>query len=124
MNDLFLILWGDLGTRWQGPLAFRLFLQPLMAVLLAIRDGRRDAHAGQLPYFWALFTHADQRRALLRGTCSAIGKVFLLALALDALYQVLVYRWIYLGDALVIACVLAILPYVILRGPVNRLLRR
>ena len=124
MRDLFLVLWGDLGDRWQGPLHLRLFLQPLIALLLAIRDGRRDARTGQAPYFWALFTRPAQRRPLLRETWTAIGKVFLLALALDSIYQLLAYRWIYLGDALVIACVLALLPYVLLRGPVTRLLRR
>jgi hypothetical protein len=44
-----------------------------------------------------------------------------MALALDAIYQVIEFKWIYPGQALIVACVLAILPYVIIRGLVTRI---
>ena len=37
--------------RVEGPLHFRLVLQPVMAVLLAVRDGRADAKAGKKTVF-------------------------------------------------------------------------
>ncbi|HXW73717.1 MAG TPA: hypothetical protein VEK10_02780 [Steroidobacteraceae bacterium] len=33
--------------RFDGPLHFRFIAQPLMAILLAMRDGWRDARAGR-----------------------------------------------------------------------------
>jgi len=50
-----------------------------------------------------------------------VGKVFLIALLLDAVYQLITVRWFYPGEALVTAIVLALVPYVLLRGPANRL---
>jgi hypothetical protein len=43
---------------------------------------------------------------------------------MDAIYQFLVLRWFYLGEALVTAFVVAVLPYFLVRGPAARLARR
>jgi hypothetical protein len=48
--------------------------------------------------------------------------VFLMAFLLDSAYQLIVFRWIYLGQAVIVAIILAVVPYVLLRGPVNRLM--
>ncbi len=32
-----------------------LFIQPLMATILAVRGGLKDAREGRPPYFWSLF---------------------------------------------------------------------
>jgi hypothetical protein len=39
--------WEDLIGRLGGPITFRLILQPSIAVILAIRDGLKDAKAGR-----------------------------------------------------------------------------
>jgi hypothetical protein len=112
----------NLMGRASGPMHFRLVMQPLMAIIFAIRDGRKDARSDQPPYFWALFTERGDRRELLRSGWKSVGKIFCLALVLDAVYQFWVLRRFYPGEALVVAFFLAIVPYVALRGPVNRLL--
>ena len=56
----------NLVDRMSGPLHFRIFLQPFMAVVFAVLDGRKDAHEGRAPYFWALFTDPGHRVELLR----------------------------------------------------------
>ena len=43
---------------------------------------------------------------------------------MDAIYQFIVLRWFYLGEALVTAFVLAVLPYLLIRGPTARIARR
>jgi hypothetical protein len=43
---------------------------------------------------------------------------------MDAIYQFIVLRRFYLGEALVIAFVFAVLPYLLIRGPVARIARR
>ena len=46
------------------------------------------------------------------------------ALALDVVYQVIVQRFVYPGEAIIVAFALAILPYLILRGVVTRIARK
>jgi hypothetical protein len=114
----------DIVGRVHGPMSFRLILQPLMAVTFAFRDGRKDAREGKPPYAWAVFTNADHRRELLQNGWKSSWRVFLFALALDAVYQYLTVRRFYPGEALFVAVHLALLPYLLLRGPINRLLFR
>ena len=123
MDEIFNRITGDLVGRLDGPFKFRFLLQPLMAILFAIRDGRKDAQAGREPYFWALLTEQSQRSGLLRECWDAMKKVFIVALLIDVIYQALVFRRIYLGEALVVAPVLAFIPYILFRGLVSRLLR-
>jgi len=111
----------NLIGRVHGPMDFRLVLQPLMAVFFAIRDGIKDAREGRVPYFWSLFTEPGHRLDLLRNGWKSVAKVFIIAIILDAIYQFIVVRWFYPGEALFVAFVLAIVPYVLLRGPANRL---
>src|SRR5262245_30129658 len=47
--------WDQLIAREHGPLAFRLILQPIMATILAIRDGLKDTRAGRPLYTWTIF---------------------------------------------------------------------
>jgi hypothetical protein len=112
----------DLVSRLDGPLHFRLIVQPLVAVFFAIRDGRRDAREGRAPF--RLFTRPEQRREVLLSSWKSLGKVFIFAVILDAIYQFLELRWFYPGEALLVALILAVLPYFLLRGTVNHLSRR
>ena len=111
----------DLIGRLDGPLHFRFIFQPLMAALLAVRDGRQDARAGRKPF--RLMTDPAQRRQVLLSSWKSVGKVFVIALILDFAYQLKVFHWFYLSQALLVALFLAIIPYFMLRGPVNWLTR-
>lgn len=113
----------DLIARSNGPLSFRFILQPLMAATLGLLDGLKDARNGRPAYFWTVFTDRSQRLTLLREGWKAIAKIFILALVLDTVYQVIVFHQFHLGEAIIVATVLAILPYLLLRGPVNRIRR-
>ena len=48
---------------------------------------------------------------------------FLLAIALDCIYQLMTIRFVYPLELLFTATVLALVPYALLRGPFNRLAR-
>jgi hypothetical protein len=113
----------DFIARFDGPLHFRLFVQPLMAILFAVRDGRRDAREGRGAYLWALFTEPAERRYLLESGWKGISQVFVLAFALDVVYQFVEWHGLKPLQALLTATVLALIPYSLLRGPVNRLVR-
>jgi hypothetical protein len=124
MDDLWLRITDNLVDRVSGPLHLRLVLQPVIASILAVRAGMKDARAGKPPYFWALATDPAHRRDMLEDGWKSIGKVFVLALVLDVAYQMIANRFVYVGEAVVVACVLAIVPYLLLRGLVNRISRR
>ncbi len=110
-------------ARFDGPMHFRLFIQPLMAILFAVRDGRRDAREGRGAYLWTFFTDPAQHRYLLESGWKGISKVFFVAIALDVVYQVIEWHTVKPLMALLTAVVLAVLPYVILRGLANRFVR-
>lgn len=95
-----------------------------MAIVFAIRDGLKDAREVKPAYFWALFTHPDIRDELLQSGWKSISKVFFIALGLDFVYQIIVLRWFYPLEALLVATVLALLPYVVLRGSINRISKK
>ncbi len=124
MEELLMRIGEDLAGRLHGPMRFRLLLQPTMAVIFAIRSGLKDAREGRPPYSWALLTDPSHRAALLREGWKRISKVFILAVVLDVIYQYLVFRWFYLGEALIVAFILALIPYLLIRGPVDRIARR
>jgi hypothetical protein len=123
MEDLITRFWENLIGRLHGPLTFRLLLQPAMAILYAVRDGVRDAREGRPPYLWAMFTQAVDRRRLVREASAAVFRVLLLAIVMDLIYQLIVFRWVYPLELVSIALLLAFVPYLLLRGPVNRLFR-
>ena len=50
-----------------------------------------------------------------------IGKLAVMAVVLDFVYQLIVFRRIYPVEAIDVALLLAIAPYFVLRGPVNRI---
>ena len=112
----------NMVERVTGPMKFRLLLQPAMATFFAIRSGLQDAKEGKPPYFWGLFTDKGERESMLKNGWKSVGKVFILAIVLDVVYQLIEHRWtVYPGEAVLVAIILAIVPYLVIRGPVNRI---
>jgi hypothetical protein len=124
MQETFTRIVHDVFGRLDGPLHFRIFLQPTMAIIFAIRDGLKDARQSRPPYFWALFTEPTLRRDLLHDGWKSVSKIFILAVVLDTIYQLIVFHWFYPFETLLVAVVLALIPYLLVRGPVNRIKRR
>jgi hypothetical protein len=124
MDDIWTRFASDMAARVTGPMKFRLVLQPIMASIFAIRSGLADAKTSKSPYFWGLVSDPSQRGDMLKDGWKSVGKVFILAMVLDVVYQIIVRRFVYPGEAIVVAFALAIVPYLILRGLVTRLARR
>ena len=95
-----------------------------MATILAILDGLKDARAGRSPFLRTILFDPSQRGAYLREGLKRVSRVIVFAFVMDAIYQVLVFRRFYLVEALVTVFVLAVLPYLLIRGPVDRIMRR
>jgi hypothetical protein len=119
-------LWRDILDRPGGPMTFRFILQPAMAILAAARDGVRDARLGRRPYVWALIhgvRDPQGRSGRLWEGIIATGRVLILGVIMDIIYQWKVLGTFYPGQAAVIAILLAFVPYLLLRGPFERLAR-
>lgn len=109
--------------RMSGPMWLRIILQPLVSFIIGLRAGIGDAHTGRPPFGWAVLSGHTHRRALLKQGWKDIARVFIASTVLDLIYQISVLRWIYPLQAVFVATVLACLPYVLARGPANRLVR-
>jgi len=123
MSEIFARVWENLIGRLTGPMNLRLIIQPTVATILAIRAGLRDAHQNRGAFLWTVLWNPAHRRELLRQGWKDVGKVFLLATILDLVYQLIVHRRVYILELLITAVTLAIVPYLLFRGPVSRIAR-
>jgi hypothetical protein len=114
-------IWADLSARPAGSLALRFVLQPAMSTIFAVRDGIKDARNGRSPYFWTVVSDPQKRLHRLREGLDATGKIILIAIALDAVYQYLTTKTFFPIEALIVAIFLAFIPYFLLRGPIARI---
>jgi hypothetical protein len=113
----------NLLARLDGPLHFRFIVQPSMAILFATVDGIADTKNGKPAYFWALLSAPNSRKERVKEGWKSVGKIFILAVILDVVYQLEVHSTVYPGETLIVAFALAIFPYLLLRGPINRMLQ-
>jgi hypothetical protein len=123
MDFDFIRFWTDMVGRVDGPLRFRFVLQPAMAIFFGIRDGLRFAREGRSFLLWGGPKDPAERTDQLWSTIRAIWKVFVLAIVLDLIYQLWVLHWVYVPQLLFVAVVLALAPYLLVRGVVNILAR-
>jgi hypothetical protein len=118
--DAFQRLWHDIAGRPGGPMTFRFILQPAMAAIAAFHDGVKDANTGRSPYFWTVIHRPAERTPRLREGLNSTARIILLGIAMDVIYQYKVLGTLYPGEAIIIALLLAFIPYLLIRGPVTR----
>jgi hypothetical protein len=104
-----------LVDRLDGPMCFRFVLQPTVASILGVLDGLRFAREGRSFLLWGGPSDPAERRAQRDATLRCIGKVFVLAIVLDLMYQCFVLHGLYPLETLVVAVIVAIIPYFLVR---------
>lgn len=114
----------QLFGRKVGPLNFRLVIMPTVVTIIAIRAGLRDAREGRSTFLWEMFINTSKRKELVRSGWKDIGRIIIVALVLDTIYQLIVFRAFYIVQAVIVALVCAVLPYIMFRGPATLLLSR
>jgi len=124
ITDMIVRGWENFLARPSGSLSLRFILQPTIASFFALRAGIKDARAGRVAYLWAAIANPQHRWQLLHGGWKDIRTPFLVAATIDAIYQLIIHKFIYPLELLFTATLLALMPYFILRGPVNRVARR
>jgi hypothetical protein len=116
-------MYGQILGRGTGPLNFRLVVMPIVVSVLAVRAHLRDVREGRPTELWAFLKNPAERRRLFRSGLRDFGKVFIVAVVLDTMYQLLVFGWVYPAEVLFIAVMCAVVPYFLVRGPVTRVAR-
>ncbi len=114
-------VWLQLIARPTGPMAFRFILQPIMVAIAALRDGINDAKSGRSPYFWRLLNNPLEGGGFLREGLIATARIIFLGLCMGVIYQWIVLKTFYPGEAVIVAIAFAFFPYVLLRGPIDRI---
>lgn len=123
MQEVMIRMWDDLLARPSGPLSFRFFLQPAMALIVAFKDGLKDARTGRAPYLRTILWEPSKRMARLREGLVDISRILVLGIVMDAIYQWLSLRTFYPTEAVVVAFALAFVPYLFARGFIARVAR-
>ena len=109
----------ELGRVYGGVMLFRFFLQPTMACIAAVKDGLKDAREGKPMFFWALLSEPEHRKEFLQNGWKSLGRTIILGLVMDTIYQVRQLKALYPIEAILTVGILAIIPYLLVRGPVN-----
>jgi hypothetical protein len=117
-------IWQNMLDRPGGPFVFRFVLQPIMATVAALRDGMHDARTGRAPFLRTVLTDPAQRRGRLDEALIATSRIVLLGLAMDTAYQIIEFDTFHPVEAVIIALLLGVVPYLVLRGLVTRIARR
>lgn len=105
--------------RLSGPLNFRLVVMPTVVTVLALRAVWKDMREGRPAFLGVWIQDPVERKRIVREWLKVVGKIFVVACVLDIAYQLMVFRWVYPGLVLVVAVVCAVVPYVLVRGPVH-----
>jgi hypothetical protein len=113
----------ELPRRFTGPGRFRFILQPMMAIVLGMRGGLADAKTGNPPYLFGLLFNHSGRRELLRSGAAAISTLFAMGIIMDGVFQLVLYRAVHPGAALLVGPAFICLPYVLSRALTTRLVR-
>jgi hypothetical protein len=110
----------ELPERFTGPGRFRFILQPMVAFVLGIRGGLADAKAGNPPYLFGLIFGVGRRRALLRSGVAAVRNLVAMGIIMDIVFQLVLYRSVHPGAALVVGPIFICLPYAVSRALTTR----
>jgi len=108
-------------ARLVGPMSLRFVFQPLVAVLLGIRDGAMDAKAGEPPFIIDLIVDRDNRRAKLAGVLKSLSKTIVIATVFDMIAQHLIFDQVRVIPAIIVGVFLLSVPYSLARGITNRI---
>ncbi|MGK6316465.1 hypothetical protein [Neorhizobium sp. DT-125] len=112
--------WADIFGRVGGPMSFRFFLQPAMALLAAVPDGLADARHGHSFFLWTNRGDPTARHGRLRQGLISTARVVLLGISMDVIYQLRMFDRFYPAEAVMMAILLAIIPYFAFRWIIER----
>jgi hypothetical protein len=117
------LMWQDLQAQLSGPGHLRFIIQPIVAILLGLKDAKLDVEAGRTPFILSLF-RSENRRQLAEQALKQIAVPLAVATSIDAVLQYVIFGRVKVLSAFIIGAVLIALPYALSRALGNRALRR
>lgn len=129
MIDFFIRVWDDLVMRTEGPMHLRFFFQPATSLFFATRAAIGDAKSGIVPFLPRLIHAKGKRRAIVKEAWKDVGKIFIVGIVIDIIYQLIaIYKLkieasFYPLESIIVAFILAFVPYLLFRGLIGRTIR-
>jgi len=120
MSSLLPFVAEQLSVRVIAMFDGRLIAQAVAGAMLGLIDGLSDAERRRPPYLWSRVEGAGELGALLSKGGDAV-KVLAFGVAIDATNQFVSSGAIDLGEAVVVALVICVAPYALLRSVVTAL---
>lgn len=121
MDEIIGRVWNDFVARTTGPMWFRLILQPAVAVVFGVRAGLRNARRDSSQNQPAQTLDPAYRRVMFRQALHDVGKVLIVGVGLDVIFQLIALRAFYPVEAVLVGFLLVAVPYQIVRTVVARL---
>jgi hypothetical protein len=108
-------------ARLSGPMSMRFILQPLIAIILGIRDGIKDAKLGNQPFILDLVFNPQNRKRDIKSAFKSLLTPIIIGTLLDAIVQYLMFKYIRPLAALLVGAFVMGIPYALARGVSNRI---
>jgi hypothetical protein len=86
-----------------------------MAAIAALHDGIDDVRRGHKAFFWTALWDRTQPTGRLREGLNSTARIVLLGLSMDVIYQHKVLHTFYPIEAVLMAILLAVVPYFVFR---------
>lgn len=91
---------------------------------MGVRDGVRDAKAGEPPFIFDLIVNHENRKAKLASLLKSLSKTIIIAIVLDMIAQYLLFDQIRITGAIIVAIIILIVPYSLARAITNRIVTK
>lgn len=108
-------------SRVIGPMSLRFIFQPLVAVLLGVRDGIMDARAGEPPFILDVIVHPEQLKSKLASVSKSLSKSVIIGTVFDMIAQYLIFDHVRVIPAIIVGVFVLTVPYLLARGITNRI---
>ncbi len=105
-------------------MSLRFIFQPLVGLLLGVRDGMIDALAGEPPFIYDLIVNSEKRKVKLTSLLKSLSKGIIIAIALDVIAQYLIFSQVRITGAIAVAVIILIVPYSLARAITNRVVTK
>lgn len=110
--------------RVAGPMGLRFVFQPLIGLLLGVRDGYQDTKKGEPPFIFDLIADREGRRAKLASLFKSLSRAGVVAILLDIIAQHLIFDQVRITSAILIAVIILAVPYSLARAVTNRIVTK
>ena len=108
-------------ARFTGPFHLRFVFQPIMAIVLGLKDGKTDALENRPPYLYYIFSDGKKRKEIIKHGLISVAKVLTIGVILDIGVQIYLFSSVRIWGAILVGFVVIALPYALARGIRNRL---